>query len=257
VAESGREEPLTGGNVSTAIVRVGDTVRRPAGFWSESVDAFLRHLEHVGYRGAPRSLGFDEQGRHVVEFVDGAVPMPYEPADHPSAVRRVGALIRDFHDAAAGFVPPPGARWNVVIAPDANDLIVHHDLAPWNLVCGRDRWVFIDFDAAGPGSRLWDLAYAAHGFVPLSPPTPVAVAAERLAALADGYGLDEAGRHGLADRLVPRIRGMYDLLRAGHRTGTQPWGRLWSEGHGRTWRADARYAQRHLTRLRERLLLAD
>jgi hypothetical protein len=27
---------------------------------------------------------------------------------------------------------------------------------------------FIDWDGAGPGSRLWDLAYAAHGFVPLS-----------------------------------------------------------------------------------------
>jgi hypothetical protein len=31
-----------------------------------------------------------------------------------------------------------------------------------------DRWVFIDWDGAGPGSRLWDLAYAAHGFVPLA-----------------------------------------------------------------------------------------
>jgi hypothetical protein len=56
------EKPLPGGNVSASVVRVGDTVRRPAGFWSRSVDALLRHLNAVGYEGAPRSLGFDELG---------------------------------------------------------------------------------------------------------------------------------------------------------------------------------------------------
>ena len=31
----------------------------------------------------------------------------------------------------------------------------------WNLVRDRDRWVFIDWDGARPGSRLWDLACSA------------------------------------------------------------------------------------------------
>lgn len=164
---------LTGGNVGTAVVRVGDTVRRPGGFWSHSVHALLTHLNDVGYDAAPRSLGFDDLGRHVVEYVDGEVPMPFRPRDPVAAVRRVGASIREFHDASAGFTPPADARWNVVIEPDAEDLIIHHDLAPWNVVCGGDRWVIIDWDNAGPGSRLWDLAYAAHGFVPLGPTGPV------------------------------------------------------------------------------------
>ncbi len=76
------EEVLTGGNVGARVVRVGNTVRRPAGFWSPSVDAFLRHLNEVGYEGAPRSLGFDSTGRHVVEYIEGDVPMPFQPGDH-------------------------------------------------------------------------------------------------------------------------------------------------------------------------------
>ena len=43
-------------------------------------------------------------------------------------------LIRDFHDASEEFTPPAAARWNVVITLDAEDLVIHHDLAPWNLV---------------------------------------------------------------------------------------------------------------------------
>lgn len=65
--------------------------------------------------------------------------------------------------------------------------MVHHDLAPWKQVLGGERWVFTDCDNAGPGSRLWDLACAAHGFIPLTPDTDATSAVQRLAALADGY----------------------------------------------------------------------
>jgi len=248
------EERLTGGNVGRAVVRVGDTVRRPAGFWSQSVDALLQHLNDVGYQGAPRSRGFDEQGRHVLDYIPGDVLDTFIPDNHLATARRVGALIRDFHDASAGFRPPPDARWNVVIAPDAQDLIIHHDLAPWNLVLGSPSWVFVDWDNAGPGSRLWDLAYAAHGFIPLAPQTPISRGGRRLAALADGYRLDQDGRSALADLLVPRITSMYDLLHAGHLSQAQSWARLWAEGHGQIWLANAEYAQRHSAALRKALM---
>lgn len=254
VARSVDEEPLAGGNTGTAVVRIGNTVRRPSGPWSHSVHALLHHLNDLGYPAAPRTLGFDDLGRHVLEYVEGEVTMPFAPRDHLTAIRRIGSLIRDFHDASAEFTPPADAHWNVVIPPDTHDLIIHHDLAPWNLVLGSQRWVFIDWDNAGPGSRLWDLAYAAHGFAPLEPATTATTAARRLAALAEGYRLDQNGRDHLAELLIPRIMSMYDLLRDGHDTNAQPWARLWDEGHGQVWLDHAEYTRRHIGLLREALV---
>ena len=130
--------------------------------------------------------------------------MPFEPDNHLAGAHRIGVLIRDFHDASGEFIPAAEARWNVVITPGAENLVIHHDLAPWNLVLGGERWVFIDWDNAGPGSPLWDLAYAAHGFIPLAPGTDVTSAIQRLAALADGYDLDEDGRSNLVEMIAPR-----------------------------------------------------
>ena len=118
---------------------------------------------------------------------------------------------------------------------------------------GSDRWVLIDWDNAGPGSRLWDLAYAAHGFIPLFPQTPVADATGLLTALVDGYGLDQQGMADLVDLLVPRTLSMYQLLERGFEERHQPWARLWEDGHGRVWKADANYTDAHLTRFREAL----
>jgi hypothetical protein len=235
-------------------VRVGDTVRRPAGPWSESVDRFLVHLNAVGFAGAPRSLGFDDHGRHVVEYVEGAISDTLQVDDVRAAMHRIGSLLRDFHDASAEYVVPRDAQWNVVIPPDSQDLIVHHDAAPWNLVLGTNRWVLIDWDGAGPGSRGWDLAYACHGFVPLSVSTPIGTAAGLVADLAAGYRLDDAGRRGLADTLERRTLSMYELLKEGHRTGRQPWARLWDEGHGQVWLSDARFIEANSDRLRAALL---
>jgi hypothetical protein len=50
------EEPMTGGNVSDGVVRVGDTVRKPAGPHTAAVEAFLSYLNAAGFAGAPRTL---------------------------------------------------------------------------------------------------------------------------------------------------------------------------------------------------------
>jgi Ser/Thr protein kinase RdoA (MazF antagonist) len=243
------EEPLTGGNVSAGVVRVGDTVRRPAGPWTPAVHALLTHLHEVGFRGAPRPLGLDDRGREVLTFVPGHVVRPDRFALLAPAPRlaRVARLIREFHDAVRDFTPPADATWQVLIPADGDDIIAHHDLAPWNLVVGDgDEWAFIDWDTAAPGSRLWDVAYALHGFVPLSadPEWQHPDAADRLRVFADAYGLDEDERRRLVPLLGRRTRSMHDFLRDRAAEGVQPWTTLWATGHGDTWRSDAEYIER-------------
>ena len=250
-----REEPLYGGNMTQGLVRVGQTVRRPSGPWTAAVHALLTHLADVGYDGAPKSLGLDDHGRHVVEWVDGEAAYPFlTPDDSGRALHEVGRLIHEFHTASELFQPPSDAAWNVVIEPDERNLVIHHDLAPWNFVRGGARAAVIDWDLAAPGSILWELAWSVHGFVPLRPEVPVAVAMTRLRHLAAGYGLGEADRERLVELLPRRALAMFDLLRHGHQHGVEPWATLWREQHGKAWQESAEFAQRHADDLRRALL---
>jgi Phosphotransferase enzyme family len=254
----GPEVPLVGGNVSSGVVRVGDTVRRSAGPWTPAVHALLDHLDGVGFRGAPRPLGIDEDGREVLTFIPGDVAWP----DHfhllagDEQVRRVAHVIREFHDAVAGFTPPSDAQWQVLIPAEGDEIIAHHDLAPWNLILNDEQWAFIDWDVAAPGTRLWDLAYAIHGFVPLSadPAFGRVNAAHRLRIIADAYGLSERQRLDLVPLLARRTESMCTFLAEQAALGVQPWAQLWRDGHGAVWRADAEYIAARSEQWRQALL---
>jgi hypothetical protein len=72
------EEKLAGGNM-TAVTRIGDTVRRDVGSWTEQVHMLLAHLRAKGIQEVPAPLGFDEQGREILTFIPGLVghfPLP-------------------------------------------------------------------------------------------------------------------------------------------------------------------------------------
>lgn len=62
------EEPLEGGNASGAVVRIGETVRKP---WSASTASVVAYVEALRSAGvdAPTPMGRDEYGRQVQEFV--------------------------------------------------------------------------------------------------------------------------------------------------------------------------------------------
>ena len=103
----------------------------------------------------------------------------------------------------------------------------------------------LDWDGAGPGSRLWDLAYAAQSFTPLHAGGDPAQDASRLRALVDGYGATHAQRQQLPGLIEAHTRGMYNLLVDGARTGRQPWARLHDEGHAQHWGPAADYVADH------------
>lgn len=200
------EIPLTGGTQST-VVRVGDTVRRTVGPWTPGVHDLLRHVRARGFDLAPEPLGFDPAGREILSYIPGdtigwSLPWPdWIRAD--SLLEEVGEATARYHRAVADFRPPG--------LPDGQ-IICHHDLAPYNMVCsaGRLRGI-IDWDLSGPGTALSDLAFVAWQWVPFHGPfvaqymgwvEPIDRAG-RTRRLLDAYGLQE--RDGFLDAVADRI----------------------------------------------------
>src|SRR5262249_13534027 len=98
-SESNADEiPLAAGYLTSGIVKVGDTVRRPWKSSSAFVASLLDHLHAREFAGAPRYLGRDEAGRASFTYLPGDVPVGFRRfADEQ--VRAAGALLRNFHDA--------------------------------------------------------------------------------------------------------------------------------------------------------------
>lgn len=227
------EDELSGGNASGAVTRDGKTVRKPWAATTEHVVTYLRALRARGV-DVPEHLGRDEQGRQVLQYMPGQLAMHRAPLEVPT-ITAVGRLVRSIHDASTGLAVP--TDWPVLLPADNADLLCHNDLASWNLIIDKDRLVFIDWDGAGPSTRLWDLAYAAISFGHLFPGSDVCDCVARLHALLEGYDADRSLRQALPATLTRRSRAMFDMLRRAHRVGEQPWGSMYAEGHGQLWRS--------------------
>ena len=109
------------GGVSARTVRrrlssvSGLTERVPAGPgpWAPGVIALLRHLEQLGFEGAPRIVGsYAADGRLAVTYVPGKSPHPRAWSDE--AVGRIGELLRRLHTATTSFAAPADAVWQHV-----------------------------------------------------------------------------------------------------------------------------------------------
>jgi Ser/Thr protein kinase RdoA (MazF antagonist) len=235
-------ERLTGGNASGTVVRVGDTVRKRWQANTGFVHAYLSLLRSKGV-DVPEPQGRDEQGRQVLEFVPGQNALALMPLELLT-LREVGALLRRIHDASESF-DISGLDSSAALLPVANaDLMCHNDPAPWNFIVG-ERSLFIDWDGAGPSTRLWDLSYAAQSFGMLVDGQQVDLAASRLKVFVDGYAADDTLRAALPDTMVHRTQAMFEMLERSHREEIQPWGTMFAKGHGEHWQAATRYVQRH------------
>jgi len=144
------EVKLAGGRTTSGVVQVGDTVRRPISPNADFVHGLLRHLESRGFRGAPRYLGMDAQGREILTFLPGEVPQElgeFSDAQCVAAAR----LLRSLHDATTDCT-----------LRGSNEVVCHGDASPCNCVFvdGIPQG-FIDFDSAHAGTREDDVGYAA------------------------------------------------------------------------------------------------
>ena len=174
-------------------------------------------------------------------YVEGDVwsdPLP-ELVWRESTLVAAAELLRGLHDATVGFQPPAGARWMLAMPADLPvEVVCHNDFAPYNVVFADDRPAgVIDWETSAPGARVWDVAYAAYRFVPLSQDAPpalldVRVQARRLAAFCGAYGLDEPDRAVLLATVARRVSALARLdpragserrpaVRAGARAGAR------------------------------------
>ena len=193
------EEPLYGGLEDARVFRVGDTVRRPAGAWTATVQTLLAHLQRKGFP-APRPLGLDDKGREIVSWIPGRAGLwPWPPALlATSGARDVGALLRRYHEAVDGFVPPAPAVWrHGAQALGAGEVVLHGDFGPYNLVWDGDALTgAIDFELARPGRPVEDAVFSVIRVAHLRPDSFAAQLGyasvpdrrARLRAFAAGYG---------------------------------------------------------------------
>lgn len=207
-------EPLTAAEGGPShVIRFGRTVRRPAGPWTDTIHALLRHLEQVGFPGSPRVVGdgVDSVGNEVLTWIEGDIVHPRPWSDDGAS--QVGALLRELHTATTGFRPPPDAVWQPWwMHHDGPDSVIGHcDAGPWHTVARDGVPVgFIDWTLAGPVDRLDEVAAAAWWHVQLHDDDvaerhglPDAVTrARQLRLFLDGYELPTADRTVLVSRMI-------------------------------------------------------
>jgi Ser/Thr protein kinase RdoA (MazF antagonist) len=151
---------LGGGATTDGVVRVGDTVRSPGRRATQLMRDVLAHLERAGFDAAPRWLGFDEQGRDVLSWIEGETltergqmhPYIGDPPERitfsDEQISAVMRLLRRYHDSFG------------------DDVVCHGDFGPWNIVWRNGSpFAVIDFDNAYRGDAADDVAYALRMFI--------------------------------------------------------------------------------------------
>ncbi len=232
------EEELAGGNL-TRVVRVGATVRRAAGPWTEMVHQLLVHVRTHGFELGPEPLGFDTEGREVLSFLEGetlaAHPWPaWTWSDH-LLVEAAGALAA-YHRAVATFRPPlVRSRLGTGVLAD-DELVCHNDLAPYNCVFRHGHLTgVLDWDVVCAGRPVWDLAFLAWQWVPLHAPSPelawrtTDACRRRLRLALDAYGHVE--RSGFVASVLERIEASRVGILERADAGDAAFVRLADDGH--------------------------
>ena len=258
---SENEIVLQGGNV-TAVVRIGETVRRQLKPMSSTIHRLLLHLEEMKFDGAPRFLGIDEKQREILSFVSGETDSgqypflkPYMRSDE--ALTEMAWLLRKYHDATASFPREEKDEWMMAYPGKQHaEVICHNDAAPYNVVFRNGSpAALIDFDTACPGPRIWDIAYALYTFVPLTGSVPTfegkfvpydrTVHADqrrrRIQLFFEGYGIPQPDN--FLEQVEDRLGALCDTLVTRAANGDEAFARMVEEGHLEHYRREIEFVR--------------
>lgn len=202
-------------------LRIGRTVRRPTGPWTPAVHELLTFLDDSGLRGVPALHGLDDEGREVLEHVEGrGVPVDREVV-LDTVLEEAVTWLRDFHDVVEGFRPAGSRVWRGGESELGDgQILCHHDPGAYNWIIQSGHFVaMIDWDMAGPGRAIDDLAFLAWTAIPLYREIPVEDVVRRLGILVDAYG--EWGPMTVLEAVVERMSTAADRIEAGQARGDE------------------------------------
>lgn len=218
-------EHLPGGSGGVWRIRSvdGETrVHRPTGPWTPAVHDLLGYLREHGLSGIPEVLGIDDEGREVLSYLPGDTLNPSVDQVSDASLRDAVTWLRRFHDTVQGFEPASNI-WRQGEQPldkAAGQIICHNDPGLYNwVVIEGDFAGMIDWDRAGPGLPIDDLAFLCWSSVPLMRETPLTDAARRLVLAANAYGGVTAAE--LLDGVVRRMAIIAERWRVGIENGDQ------------------------------------
>jgi len=251
-------EDLQGG--STKVTKMGSRVLRARHQGSTNVEWLLTVLERRGFRYSPRFVGLSDDGRQILEFMEGWAgnyPLPAALRSDDALISAARAL-RLLHEVTSDLATEVLDGW-MLEAVEPYEVICHGDFAPYNCVFDESRLVgIIDFDTAHPGPRIRDIAYAIYRFAPLTAPeTPPGFAsraerARRARLFCDEYG--EVNRSQIIEATCRRLLDLVRYMRSQAAQGDTAFQSHLDDGHDTIYLRDVHYLKANAAALTRALM---
>ncbi len=230
--------------------RQDDLIVRPVRPWTPGVHALLASLPLHGFDAAPKPDGFDDVWERVT-YLPGATGDLGDCAEMRSKqiLQSAARLLRRYHHSSALVLRDLTVAWPWQLPPRLpSEVICHGDFAPYNVVLNDGEVIgIIDFEAAHPGPRIWDLVYAVYRWAPLSSSVAVegldslATQIQRARLFVDAYGLPVSERSSLPAGIIERLEALLAFMEREAARGIERYRRNLQDGHDRIYREDIAY----------------
>jgi hypothetical protein len=214
------------------VVRIGNTVHRPTGWWTPAVHKLLKYLESIKFKYSPRVLGFDKQGREILSFIKGDSGKDgWTKIITDEGLSKYAKLLREYHDAVSDYQPDNSSEWAYSKGGVGDgEIICHGDFGVWNIVWRNNEPVgIVDWDFVLPAKPRYDILYALEYSAPFRddefsmkwhhfPKAPDRK--HRIKMFTDAYGLKDLGNIVTDVANLQRTVGKYEEYLA--KRGLQP-----------------------------------